>query len=105
MRAGPMRFVATLQNPSATGDEYSTVGGYAVTATGVRVGIRNVSGKETHAAKQTGSEVGVELNTRYRSDITGASRFVVGATTYEVLYVNNVGMRNRELRLPCKVVS
>lgn len=105
MRSGNLRQVATLQNPAATGDAYSTAQGYAATATGVRVGVNPLSGRELRAARQDGSVVDAEIVTWYRADITAASRLVVDGLTYQVVAVIDKGNRHREMRLQCKVVT
>lgn len=105
MRAGRLRFIASLQNPSDTGDAYSTAAGYATVATGLRVDVVPLNGKEVRSSQQDGSEITVEIYARYRSDITAASRLVVDGATYEVVVPINLRNRNRDLRLQCKAVA
>lgn len=105
MRAGTLRFVAALANPSNTGDAYSTKKGYSQIATDIRCGLRFLNGREIEAAKQTGSDVQVEIIVRPDSRISQASRLTVDSVTYEVSAVVPFGAHNRDWRLLCKVVS
>ena len=106
MKAGRLRWVATLKNPSATGDDYSTAGsGFTTVATDIRCEVKYLNGRELIAAKQTGADVSVEIICRYRADITSASRLEVDGVTYEVISPIPVGQRRQDLRLQCKVIS
>lgn len=105
MRAGRLREAATLQNPAATGDDFSTATGYADVPGVVRCEIRDLSGKEFRGAQQDGSEVSAEIICRYRADITSASRLVVGVVVYQVVAVLRVGARRQDMRLQCKAVT
>lgn len=105
MRAGRLRFVATLQNPGATGDAYSTAAGYADVPGAVRCDIRDLNSKDLRAAQQEGSEITVEILCRYRADITSASRLVADGVTYQVIAPLRVGVRRQDMRLQCKVIA
>lgn len=105
MRAGRLRFVAELQNPSSTGSQYSTSVGYSTVDSKVRVDVQPLSGTEMRGVQQQGGSVSAEIFMRYHPLVTSASRLVVNGVTYEVAAPVNLNNRNRGLRLQCKVVS
>ncbi|MCK9468095.1 MAG: head-tail adaptor protein [Porticoccaceae bacterium] len=107
MRAGRLRFVCNLQNPAQVGSQYSTSTGYITVAERLRVDIVPQRGTEIRGEHQAGTATTVEIHLRFHPLITSASRLidVEDNTVYQVIAPINLGRRNRDLRLQCKVVT
>ena len=85
VRAGKLRHVVTLQQPTTAGDAYNSKStGYSNVGED-RISFEPLNGRELHEAKQTGSELVARVRMRYRDDIKSSWRIVMDGVTYEVV--------------------
>lgn len=103
MRSGRLRhevtFHSRIETQDATGDPVVTWGAAVATA---RAAIRPISGRELRVESTVLAEANTEIRMRYQPGITTKMRVVHGSTNYDILYIQNVDERNRELVLLCQ---
>ena len=63
-----------------------------------------LSGQEQVAAQQVSAEVMTIFRIRWRSDVTATCRLLVDGVTYGIVYIAELGRRER-LELTCKTVA
>jgi SPP1 family predicted phage head-tail adaptor len=63
-----------------------------------------LSGQEQLAAQQVSAEVTTIFRIRWRSDVTTTCRLLVEGVTYGIVYIAELGRRER-LELTCKAVA
>ena len=110
MRAGLMRAIVTVETPAPDSNALNEIGDTWVAVpdySGIHARKRFVRGSEQ--ALPSG-EVGLtvtEFWVRYKPGhgIDNSCRVVEGAIVFDVQTVDNVGNRNRELRLVCRELS
>lgn len=66
--------------------------------------VTDISGREFDQARQTGTQLGVEVRIRYRSDVTPRQRLQVDGRVLEINNVLQIG-RRRGLRLLCEEIN
>lgn len=99
--AGDLEFVGTIQKYADTPtDDGDVTRGPAAIATGVRIGIRFLSGRALIEAQQVHADAQYKLVFRWQSAFDGVlndnCRAVVSGRTFEfVAPPNNVGLRDR----------
>lgn len=64
--------------------------------------IKPLSGKEYFKARQTKSDIMVQVTIRYRPQIHNHMRMLFNNQIYEIVSVINVNQENRYLQLLCK---
>lgn len=105
MRAGSLRHVAELWNPSTVSTDFSTRAGYALVASGIRCSLRPIRAGEQRGERQDAGMASVEIRMRWDPAVQTGSRLVVDGVTHEVLFPHDPTGLRRELWLPCKVVQ
>jgi SPP1 family predicted phage head-tail adaptor len=99
MNAGPKRFRVTFQSLVETKDGYGQkVESWLDVAT-YWAAIRNLTGRELINAKQVKAESHYMIIMRYVPGITPSMRAVCDGINYNIVSLNNVDMRKRELRI------
>jgi len=83
MKAGKLRYVATLYKPDTVGDAYNSSKGYASAGT-ARVDLQPLNGSEIHSAHQTQGKLVARVWMRYRADIKASWRMVINGDTWEI---------------------
>lgn len=103
--AGRMDRQGIIQQLTVTRDPVfgSEVQTWATLAT-VWMQVTDTAGREFDKARQTGTQLSVEVRIRYRSDVTPLQRLVVDGRTLEINNVLQVG-RRRGLRLLCEEIN
>lgn len=66
--------------------------------------VTDIAGREFDQARQTGTQLTVEVRIRYRDDVTPKQRIVVEGRMLEINNVLQVG-RRRGLRLLCEEIN
>lgn len=64
--------------------------------------IKPLSGKEYFKARQTKSEVRVQITIRYKKEVNNQMRVVLDNQVYEIVSVINLEHQNKYLQLLCK---
>lgn len=104
MRAGTLRHIVSIQARATT--QESTYGSQDVdwsdVYSNVPVAITPLSGREREIALAIYPDSQFEIDMRYLPGITAALRVLYGTRIFEILGINNVDERNRELILTCK---
>lgn len=100
MRAGRLRNLATIQSNAPT----RSSSGEAVEAWSAFVAswwceITQVSGGESFRGRQVHANADSVASGRYVAGVTPQMRLTHGGRTYQILSVNNLEKRGRELRL------
>lgn len=106
IRPGLMRSVITIQEQSATKNSFNQqVNTWTDLHTDIRArkilkkGDEKKEGSGDIAARSTTFKI------RYIRGLTTDHRIVEGANVYDILYIDNVGERCRELDIECENVS
>lgn len=105
IKAGTLRHVVNIQTPSV---EKNDVGEDVVNWTDFIVDypaqVNGLSGGELEAARQTHAEAQFEIRLRYPADgpVTTTMRIKYDGRYFDVLHVNNIRERNRELVILAK---
>lgn len=102
MRAGRLRNMVTVEQPVK--GSAGSYGGTAITWTEyakVWADIIPASGARLFAAQAAQSKVDAEIRMRFLDGITAGMRINHGGTYYNIEYVLNPNMRDRELVLMC----
>ncbi len=105
MRAGGLRFTATVQRQDNTPDAFGTTGDAWATVATVRCSVEPLNGREWMAAHGEASAITTRVRMRYESALatfTPADRLVIDGRNYDVESVINVANRNRELVVMCR---
>jgi SPP1 family predicted phage head-tail adaptor len=106
MNAGKLRKLITIQQQSATQDEY---GAQVVTWSSVGVDrwadVEQLQGREYFAGHQFQSIVDTRFVLRYVAGITPKMRILYNSLSYNIESVINVGERNTELHIMCSKIT
>lgn len=104
MRAGRLRCLVGLAQKSVTRSETGAeVETWPVVAT-LHASISQVGGREVLAGERLVADVTHEIGLRYRPGITPAHRLVYQGRVFNVVRVEDVGERRREIRILVKEV-
>lgn len=105
MRAGDLRhkIIIQVQNGTTIQDGLEVPNWIQFRVT--MAAIEPIRGRELFAAETSHSEISTRIRTRYMPGVKASMRIISGATTYDIETVINLGERNRELELMCKVVE
>ncbi len=102
MNAGKLRKLITIQQQSATQDEY---GAQIVTWSSFGVDrwaqIEPLSGREYFAGQQFQSKVDTKFVLRYVAGVTPKMRILCNSLPYDIESVINIDERNKELHIMC----
>lgn len=104
MQAGNLRNRIVVQDKSVTQNAY---GEEVITWTAVAsvwAAIEPLMGREFMAAQQVQAEVTTRIRLRYISGLAPEMRVLFGGRVFEILSVQHVYERRRELILMCKEV-
>lgn len=103
MRAGALDKRVTIQTKTITYDSYhAPIETWADTVT-VWAGIETTGGGEFYAAQKINANTEMLITIRYRT-IAKTQRIKYGTRYFEILNINNVGERDREIQLSVKEV-
>jgi SPP1 family predicted phage head-tail adaptor len=64
--------------------------------------VDTMLGREYLAAAQVQAEDNVKVTMRWRGDVNAADRLIMRGETWDIVSVQNIRWRNRELLLVCK---
>lgn len=95
----------TIQALSTVQDEYGQPTLTFVTLATVWAAVEPLSGARLFAAKQSQSEITLQITMRYLSTVEEEMQIVYGAHTYIILYLIDPGMQHVSLELMCKEVN
>ena len=101
MQAGQLRRRVTIQQRSATQDEYGQPLNSWTDVTTVCAAIEPMSGRELLAAQAVNSEVSHNVTIRYIPGITAAMRLNYGGRLFNIHSVLDENERHRMLTLQC----
>ena len=106
MQGGKLRELVKLQNPvgavSTDGQKTFTYASSEV----VWASVRNVSQRQTTEGDIQGAGAeNYQVRIRYRSGVSYDTRILYGTKVLQVVGIENVAERNRELRLQCELVE
>lgn len=106
MRIGALRHKIAIKylDPDAGEDEYGDPKPEWVTVYSPWASIEPLRGRELFTAQQAASEVTSRIRIRYREGITSDMIVVHGGATYQILYIINPDVRNKELHLMVKEI-
>ena len=106
MNAGKLRKLITIQQPSATNDEY---GAQVITWSSFGVdrwaGVEPLNGREYFAGQQFQSKVDTRFTLRYLAGITPKMRILCDSLSYDIESVINIDARDRELQIMCSRIA
>lgn len=101
MQAGQLRRRVTIQQRSATQDEYGQpLTDWTDVAT-VYAAVEPLNGRELLAAQAVNSEVSHNVTIRYRAGVTPAMRLNYGGRLFNIHAVLDENERHRMLTLQC----
>jgi len=105
MRSGSLFTKMEIQSNTPTrGTDGSEVDVWGTTIT-TRAKMETTGGKEFFSAKRINAETQVLFTIRYRvATITADMRVKVGSKLYEILFINFINSRNREIQIAGKEV-
>lgn len=100
MRAGRLRTTARIeQNTPTRSDSGEAISAWSTFITTWPCELVGAGGGEAFRGRQTHASADHVAIGRYASGVTAQMRVVVGSRTFDILRVDNVGNRYRELRL------
>jgi SPP1 family predicted phage head-tail adaptor len=102
MRAGSLRHVGTIEEPTKSQDSTGAiVPSWATFADSVRAEIEPISGREFFSASQVQSNVNTKIRIRRIEGVTAKMRFVHDSDIYDIqaVLLDKTGLR--ELHLMC----
>jgi SPP1 family predicted phage head-tail adaptor len=106
MNAGKLKKLITIQQQSATQDEY---GAQIITWSSFGVDrwadVEPLQGREYFAGHQMQSKIDTRFILRYTSGITQKMRILHNSLAYDIYSIINVGERNRELHILCSRIT
>jgi SPP1 family predicted phage head-tail adaptor len=104
MRAGTLRHIVSIQARDTA--QESVYGSQGTTWTevygNVPVAITPLTGKEREIAMAIFPDSQFEIDMRYLPGLTVSHRIVYGTRIFDILNIDNIDERNRELVLTCK---
>lgn len=103
MDAGKLRHYVTIQTYAETsaGSRGEKQGGWQDALATVPAEIVTLTGRELELARQIIAQASVRIRLRYHVGVTTKSRIVWNGRVFNVVHVNNVDQRNRELVCLC----
>ena len=106
MNAGKLRKLITIQQPSATNDEY---GAQVITWSSFGVDrwadVKPLNGREYFAGQQFQSKVDTRFTLRYLAGVTPKMRILCDSLSYDIESVINIDARDRELQIMCSRIA
>lgn len=102
MISGRLRHPITLQNPTVSrGASGGKTEAYTAFAS-PRAAIKYLSGEENEGAGQKRARATAEIKFRYVANVTTKTRILFGSRTFDILTINNVFEKDRELICQCR---
>jgi len=105
VRAGKLNKIATFRRKTIAYDGYNTPIETWADAMSLYTDIITTGGREFYAAQKVQAETTALIRLRYNSKINELMRVEFGNATYEILAINNVDQKNKELRISVKEVT
>lgn len=106
MRAGLLRSTITIQAPTETETELGERGiEWKNLYSNIRCEKKRLSGKEKNESSGLVTEVSYQFRLRYMPNINNQCRIVSGGDIYNIVDVDNVKDRNRELIIQTQKVG
>lgn len=102
MRAGRLRHKVVFERYTETENDFGEPVQTWTTLHECAAGIEPISGGEKQAVYYTQADANVRIVTRYSSELSTlnrADRVRHGTTIYDIKFVNNIDMRNKELHI------
>lgn len=99
-----MRFELVLQSATSTPDDYGDEVPEWTTVETHFADVITLTGREAANAQQIKAEVTTKVVLRYSAEVLPDRQFVFGSRTLRILWINNIGQRNRELWVYCQEV-
>lgn len=101
MRAGELRKRITIEQPSRVADGAGElVPGWTLYGV-VWAAVEPLSGSEKIQAQQVNANVNIRVTIRYLAGVIPAMRARFGTRTFQIVSVQNIEERNREMDLLC----
>ena len=101
MRAGRLRHLVVIQEPTETNDSQ----GQAIKAWGtfatVHAAVEPLNGREYFAAAQINAETTTKIVIRWLDGITQKMRISYDSKVYNIESIRNIGERDRQIELMC----
>ena len=107
MRAGLLRQLIEVQTPvEAVSSDGQRTYTYTTSGTNEWASVRNTSqSKNTDGDIQAAGNEMYLVRIRYRADVGYDTRIIYNGKTMQVVGIENVNERDRELRLDCEVIG
>ncbi|MDY6844231.1 MAG: phage head closure protein [Thermodesulfobacteriota bacterium] len=107
MRSGTLRHKAsfiksTISSYTSLGEPVDAISTYA---SNVWVSIKQLGGDEIFINDQRRYRSVIEINARYTSGIVPSMKLSYGGNQYNILNVENVEMRNKELKIRAELID
>ncbi len=106
MNAGKLGKLITIQQQSATQDEY---GAQIVTWSSFGIDrwaqVEPLRGREYFTGKQIQSGIDTRFTIRYIAGITPKMRILYNSLSYDIESIINIDERNRELQIMCSRIA
>lgn len=99
MESGKLRHALVIEENLSTDNTHGDRLDNWVVFARVRGSLHPLTGREFFTAQQYESEVKSKARIRYRAGITTAMRVLHGGLIYNIVFVQNIEMRNREIVL------
>lgn len=101
MRAGRLRHLVIIQEPTETNDtQGQAVKTWGTFAT-VHAAVEPLTGREYFAAQQINAETSTKITIRYLAGITQKMRVSYDSRLYNIEGMKNIGERDRQIELMC----
>lgn len=101
MRAGDLRKRIIIEQPTVAADSVGEMVPTWSTLAVLWASIEALTGSERLQDAQINATADVKISVRYRAGITTAMRIKYGTRQFEIVSVQNVEERNRELAMLC----
>ena len=106
MNAGKLRKLITIQQQSATNDEYGAqIISWSSFGIDRWADVEPLQGREYFAGQQFNSKVDTKFILRYVAGVTPKMRILYNSLSYDIESVINVDERNRELQIMCSRIT
>jgi SPP1 family predicted phage head-tail adaptor len=104
VNVGAMRHRVTVQNFTTTTNALNQRQKTPTAVGEYWADIVSLTGRELVRAQQVNAEITHKVTMRYQGEIKASYTLLFNGRTFHVLWVDNVGQRNRELHVYCNEV-
>ena len=106
MNAGKLRKLITIQQQSATNDEYGAqIISWSSFGIDRWADVEPLQGREYFAGHQFQSKIDTKFTLRYVAGVSPKMRILYNSLSYDIESVINVDERNRELQIMCSRIT